>query len=463
MAKGISINFLADVRDFLRGTKNVEEELDDVADSLDEVAKDGVKATEKLEDGFKDLAKKAKQAGDDIEKGIGDGTKRGAKQGEQATDVYKKEAIANVSEVTSSFTGSWESAADAVQGTLGGVVADLGPAGAAIGAAGAIGIGLLTQAIIQAEEAAKETTARIGELGLEMIEAGSDGEVPLQTVIENLKEIITNSEEATKKFQDIARASKFVGTQVEQLALAYAGNEEALEGQLGVIEELIEAGQKEVDSASENASRFAVVSQAKVQTLEAQQKELQKIQEETERAAEIEQAWLNSGGAEFLAKQEAISQIDAAYDEAVFAVGDFLNAETGVYDLDAYAASIEERGRLLQEYQTNLAESGLTTDQKAALNELGVEQANAILKGLADPGVSKATKDTIKKGLGEASKEGSGVAEKEIKEAFKKPIDAKVQVNADTAAAEKAIEKVIKDRTARIIVKTVDKFGREVN
>jgi hypothetical protein len=462
MAKGISINFLADVRDFLRGTKNVEEELDDVADSLDDVAKDGVKATEKLEDGFNDLRKKAKQAGDDIEKGIGEGTKKGAKQGEQATDVYKKEAIANVSEVTSSFTGSWESAADAVQGTLGGVVADLGPAGAAIGAAGAIGIGLLTQAIIQAEEAAKETTARIGELGLEMIEAGSAGEVPLETVIENLKQIITNSEEATKKFQDIARASKFVGTQVEQLALAYAGNEEALEGQLEVIEELIEAGQKEVDSASENASRFAVVSQAKVQTLEAQQKELQKIQEETERAAEIEQAWLNSGGAEFLAKQEAINQIDQAYDAAVFGIDNFLNAETGIYDLDAFAQSIRDREKLLLDYQNALAESDLTTDQKAALNSYGVEQAAAILQGLKDPNVSKQTKDTIKKGLKEASKEGSGVAQEEIKKAFQEPIDAKVAVQADTAAAERAIEKVIRDRSAKIRLDFVDRNGKRV-
>jgi hypothetical protein len=460
MAKGISINFLADVKDFLRGTKDVEEELDDVADSLDDVAKDGDQATEKLEKSFKDLAKAAKSSGDDIEKGIGQGTKRGTQQAEAATDVYKKEAIANVSEVTSSFTGSWESAADAVQGTLGGVVADLGPAGAAIGAAGAIGIGLLTQAIIQAEEAAKETTARIGELGLEMIEAGSDGAVPLETVIDNLKEIITNSEDATKKFQDIARASKFLGTQIEQVTLAYAGNEQALESQLKATEDLIETAQKEADLASENGSRFGAISAAKLSSLEAQQKELQKIQEETERAAEIEQAWLASGGAEAVAKAEAINQIDAAYDEAVFGVGNFLNAETGIYDLDAFAASIEERERLLLEYQTALANSGLTTEQKAALNEYGVEQANAILKGLADPGVSQKTKDTIKKGLSEASKEGSGVAQEEIKKAFKDPIEAKVEAKADTAMAQRDLDNLIKARTAIIRVDFQDRYGR---
>jgi hypothetical protein len=296
-----------------------------------------------------------------------------------------------------------------------------------------------------------------------MIEAGAQGEKPLESVIESLQGIITNSEDAVKKFQDIDKAVKFVGGSAEELALAYAGSDKALENQLETTEKLLEAAEEETELLSENASRFASVSQAKVDTLQKQQEELQKVQEETERAAEIERTWLASGGAEFLAKQEAINQIDAAYDEAVFSVDNFLNAETGVYDLDAYAASIEERGRLLQEYQTNLAESGLTTEQKSALNELGVDQANAILKGLADPGVSQATKDTIKKGLGEASKEGSGVAQDELKEAFKDPIEAKIEAVADTVAAEKALDKVIKERTAKIKVEFVDRTGKRVD
>lgn len=457
MAKGISINFLADVRDFLRGTKNVEEELDDVADSLDDVARDGVKATEKLEDGFNDLRKKAKQAGDDIEKGIGDGTKRGAKQGETATEVYKKEAIANVSEVTSSFTGSWESAADAVQGTLGGVVADLGPAGAAIGAAGALGVGLLTQAIIQAEEAAEETRARIAELGLEMIEAGSQGEVPLQTLIDNLKEIVSNSEEASKKFRDIQLQSRLATTDAEKMAVAYAGNERAINSQLEVLEELIEAQKEQTDT-----TETVMANQIRLKTLQEQQKELKNVQTEIQKAGEIEQTWLNSGGAEFLAKEEAISQIDAAYDEAVYGVGNFLNAETGMYDLEAFAQSIRDREQLLLNYQTLLSESGLSTEQKSALNQYGVEQATAILQGLKDPNVSQQTKTTIKNGLREASKEGSGVAQEEIKKAFKEPVEAKVQVKADTSMAQRDLDNLIRARSAVIRVDFQDRYGKRV-
>jgi hypothetical protein len=457
MAKGISINFLADVRDFLRGTKNVEDELDDVADSLDDVAKEGVKATEKLEDGFNDLRKKAKQAGDDI----GDGFKKGTKEAGEGLDDLQENSKSNAKEVAASFDGSVESIVDGFQGLAAEAFEGFGPAGLIAGAALAAGIGLATAEFQRTEEEAQKARERIAELGLAMIEAGAQGEKPLESVIESLQGIITNSEDAVKKFQDIDKAVKFVGGSAEELALAYAGSDKALENQLETTEKLLEAAEEETELLSENASRFASVSQAKVDTLQKQQEELQKVQEETERAAEIERTWLASGGAEFLAKQEAINQIDAAYDDAVYGIDNFLNAETGIYDLDAFAQSIRDREQLLLDYQTLLAESGLTTEQKAALNEYGVEQAAAILKGLQDPNVSKSTKDTIKKGLGEASKEGSGVAQKELQNAFKDPIEAKIEAVADTVAAEKALDKVIKDRTATIKVEFQDRNGKK--
>jgi hypothetical protein len=455
MAKGISINFLADVRDFLKGTKNVEDELDDVADSLDDVARDGEKATEKLEDGFKELAKASKKAGDDIEKGLGEGTKKGAKQGETATEVYKKEAIANISEVTSSFTGSWESAADAVQGTLGGVVADLGPAGAAIGAAGALGVGVLTAALVKMEEDAKKAQERIADLAIQMIDAGSRGEIPLEVINDNLKLIISSSEEATKKFRDIQLQSKLNATDANRMAVAYAGNEKAIESQLEVLEELIEAEKEQTDT-----TQTVLSNEIKRKALIEQQNELKKVQTEIEKAREIEQTWLNSGGAEFIAKEEAIAQIDAAYDEAVYGIDGFLNAETGIYDLEAFAQSIRDREKLLLDYQNALAESDLTTEQKSALNQYGVEQASAILQGLKDPNVSQQTKDTIKKGLKEASKEGSGVAQEEIKKAFKEPVQAEVKVMADTEAARRDLDNLIKARTAVIKLDLRDRNGK---
>ena len=457
MAGSIKISSDLDARDFLAGTKDMEQALDDVSKDLKDTSKDSDKAVDEMEKDFSRAAKAAKDAGNDIGRGV----KKGTVQAETATDVYKKEAIANVSEVTSSFTGSWESAADAVQGTLGGVVADLGPTGAALGAAGAVGVGLLTAALVKMEEDAKKAQERISELGLEMIEAGSNGEIPLETIAENLQEIITNSEDAAKKFQDITRASKFLNTSVEQTALAYAGNKEALEGQLDVLDELIEAGEEETKLMSENASRFGTTSVAKVESLKTQQAELQKIQKETEAAAAIEQAWLDSGGAEIQAKAAAIETIDAAYDNAASSILNFKDQETGILDVQAYIDSMVAREKALADYQTAVAESGFSTEQKAALNEMGIESSAAFMQGYKD--ASPAQQKEMERILSNMASESSGVAVKEMEKAFEKPVEAKVEAVAETAAAEKALEQVIRDRSTKIRVDFVDRYGRAID
>jgi hypothetical protein len=457
MAKGISINFLADVRDFLKGTKNVEDELDDVADSLDDVAREGEQANEKLEDSFRELAKASKKAGDDI----GDNFKKGSKEAGEGLDDLQENSKSNAKEVAASFDGSVESIVDGFQGLAAEAFEGFGAAGLIAGAALAAGIGLATAEFQRTEEEAQKARERIGELGLAMIEAGAQGERPLESVIEALQGIVSNSDDAVKKFSDIQRAAKFVGNSAEDLAIAYAGQADALEGQLDVLDDLIAKEQETTDAQAENASRFAAVTQGKVDTLEKQREELERIQEETENAAAIEQAWLKSGGAEIQAKNEAIATINQAYDDAVGAVEDFINEESGVLDVEAYLAAIDARKQALDEYQTALATSGLSTEQKNALNDLGVDAAAAWLQGYqsATPEQQK----RLKQSLTESAKENSGVTRKTIDDAFKKPIDAKVQVTADTIAAEKAIEKVIKDRTAKITIKTVDRFGREVN
>ena len=457
MAKGISINFLADVRDFLKGTKNVEDELDDVADSLDDVAKEGEQATEKLEDGFKELAKASKKAGDDI----GDNFKKGTKEAGEGLDDLQENSKSNAKEVAASFDGSVESIVDGFQGLAAEAFEGFGAAGLIAGAALAAGIGLATAEFQRTEEEAQKARERIGELGLAMIEAGAKGERPLESVIEALQGIVSNSDDAVKKFSDIQRAAKFVGNSAEDLAVAYAGQSDALEGQLDVLDDLITKEQAVTDAQAENASRFAAVTQGKVDTLEKQREELERIQEETKNAAAIEQAWLKSGGAEIQAKNEAIATINQAYDDAVGAVEDFISEESGVLNVEAYLAAIDARKQALDEYQTALATSGLSTEQKKALNGLGADAAAAWLKGYqsATPEQQRRLRDS----LTEAAKENSGVTRKTIDDAFKKPVNAKVDVTADTAAAERAIERVIRDRSAKITIRTVDKFGREVN
>jgi len=69
MARGINIPFIANVRDFLRGTKSAEDALDDVIDALDDVGREGTDAERtagRALDGMGDDAKDAARQVDDL-------------------------------------------------------------------------------------------------------------------------------------------------------------------------------------------------------------------------------------------------------------------------------------------------------------------------------------------------------------------------------------------------------------
>ena len=454
MAKGISINFLADVRDFLKGTKNVEDSLDDVADSLDDVAKEGEQSTGKLEDGFRELAKASKRAGDDV----GDNMDKGFKKASEGADALSENSKSNAKEVAASFDGSVQSIADGFQGLAAEAFEGFGPAGVAAGVLVAAGIGLATAEIQKNEEAAKAAKQRTIELGQAFIESGA-GVAGLESFNEQLKLIISNADGAPKKLEEIQKLAKDfpdLADDISTMAVAFAGNEDATKA---MIKQLDEAAKAE-RSYGENVAEGDTYHESRAQTLEKEKAKLEQVQKATEDAARIEQEWLASGGAESQAKADAINNINQSYDDVVNSVTDFVNAETGVLDVEAYLAAIDARSKALEDYQTNLAKSGLSTEQKDALNAMGVDAAAAWLAGYqsATPEQQKKLKDS----LTTAASDSSGVARKTIDDAFKKPVDAKVQAIADTEEARKDLDNLIKARTAIIKVDFRDREGRPV-
>jgi len=456
---GINLDADLGVKGFLKGTKDMEAALEDVSDELETVAKTGDDGLEKLSDKLKE-AKKAADNASEAGKDVGKGFKKGTDQASDGVKDLKQNAKANAKEVTASFDGSVESIIDGFQGLASEAFEGFGAAGAIAGFALAAGIGIATAAFQQSEEEAKKAKDRIGELGVAMIDAGTDGTVPLANITENLQNIITNSEDAVKGFKDISRASKTAGTDAAKIAMAYAGNEDAIEGQMGALEDLIEKQQEEVDKATEHGSRFATVSDAKLKALQLQQTDLKKVQEETQAAADIEQTWLESGGEEILAKQEAIDGINQAYDDVVGSVTDFIDEETGILDVQKYIDAMSARETALSDYQTALAQSGLDTEQKSALNDMGVDAAAAWMAGYKS--ATPEQQATMKRFLTEAAKDSSGAAKGIIDEAFKKPTKAKVEAVADTEEASKLLDDLVKTRTAKVQINYVDKYGKPV-
>jgi hypothetical protein len=456
VAGTIKISSDLDARGFLKGTSNMEDALEDVSKELDKTGKEGVKDIDKLENKFADAAKSARDSGNTIQKSFSEGTKKGAKEAEDATEVYKKEAIANVSEVTSSFTGSWESAADAIQGTLGGVVADLGPIGAAAGAAGAIGIGLLTAQLVKAEEDAAKAKERVRQLGLAIIDSG-ESIATLEEINENIRLIVSDADDAPKKFKDIQKEAQYTGLDVNKLAAAYAGSADALDE---VIKAAQEAYKAEQDLVVINGESQEVISEKEI-ALQGVIQALIGVQGQAKTAKEIEEAYYAVGGGESAAKIEAIGNINAAYDDAASSISDFKDEESGIIDVQAYIDSMLAREKALQDYQTAVAESGFSSEQKQALNDMGIEASADFMAGYKR--ASPAQQKEMEKILTNMASESSGVAVKAMNKAFEKPVEAKVEAKVDMKMAQQDLDNLIKARSAIIKLDFRDRNGKRID
>lgn len=256
MAGGIRIPFLADVAAFLRGTDNVQDALEDVGGSLDDLARDAQKtgretgdelaqgvdrgtekaadAVDDLEQSFRDMARDAarhaKDAGDDVGRNVkagyrdaeqaaerfGDTAKRETGRAAETTEEFRDEARSNFSEVTSSFQGDMTSAVDLVQGTLGGLAGSI-PGGVGL-AMGGLAVAAGTFAALW-QEAAEATKARLGDMYDDMVESGNDF-LSESLIQQEVRKIMLNEDE---RVTDYAAALDIAGKSGLDLAVVLRG------------------------------------------------------------------------------------------------------------------------------------------------------------------------------------------------------------------------------------------------
>lgn len=182
-----------------KGAKDAEKALSNLEDAVGDTSREGGRDLDKIEDGLKDVQRqsaKTERSMDDI----GTSGKKGFGKAKGASSEFKDEALANISEVASSFDGSLESIGDLAQGTLGGVTAALPGIGIAAAAAAA-GVGFITQEFVKADEATQEAKQSAYEYGTTIAAAGQYADAAAR--ISDL----TGSVEGLKKIQDLATAS----------------------------------------------------------------------------------------------------------------------------------------------------------------------------------------------------------------------------------------------------------------
>lgn len=203
--QGIETGIISPLEDAVKQLRELGDT--DGADQLEAQLRDAQKATERLGDEtkitaaqiereYRDASRKAKSSLDDV----GDAGKKGFGKAGEASSEFKSEALSNLSEVTSSFDGSLESIGDLVQGTLGGVAANIPVIGlAAAGAAAAVGT--ITDAFTKAGEATDEARDSAYQYGLTVASVGEYADATGR-----INEL-TGSVEGLKRVQEIATVS----------------------------------------------------------------------------------------------------------------------------------------------------------------------------------------------------------------------------------------------------------------
>lgn len=432
MAGGINIPFLSNVRDFLKGTSDVEGALDDVADSLDGMADDaddaarsGARSLGDLSDALGDVADDSQDAGRDLTRNldgaaddagsaadrlersfrdsldavrtesadagqsVGRDMEQGTREASEGLTQMGEEGAANAREVAASFDGSASSIADGFQGLAAEALGGFGPLGAAAGVAIAAGMGLAMASIEKAKEEAQETAEAIADIAGEMIDLGTTKRGPEQ-VAEALTEMATTAEDGENKLQSIADTAADLGIDYANLANAMAGDSEAaarsIEELNGKIQEQKDAQKLLTDqlTSKQNANstegrQLSALSAAHTDVIEkledgkdALLDELGVLEEGTA-IYDLHTEAIEGGAAATLAATEAAEASTEAAIEQAEAIRDTANA--------AIEASDAQVG-----YMASVADTTKTIEENGATLDLNTEKGRAnqsALNGLA--------------------------------------------------------------------------------
>lgn len=459
--KGINLDINANTRGFQAGIKDVDKALDQVADSLDDVARDGEQATEKLERSFKDLADNAKKSGRSLGDGFSSDIKRSSSEASGNMRELGDEAKANLAETLSSFDGTVEGTIAGIQGTLGGVTAGLtGVVPIIAAAAGAAGLGLIAVAFEQGGEQAQKVREQIAQLATEFIETGEIGEASVAYIVEGLKELATTTEEGATNLAALQKQARNAASGFDKIAQAYAGNQEGLDQLIKTEEERLKLLRESEQSGRRAADQDFNDSQAKLTNQQKIIDGLKNAQKVAEEAALAEQAYAASGAAALEAKANSVVAVNDAYDEVAGAVQDFIDKETGVFDTGAYIAAMQEREQAIRNYQETIATSGLSSEAIAYLESQGIEMGSAMLSGYQSSAPS--TKAELNRIWTEAASENSGSYLAQVNSKFTTPIKGPqvVMPTPDFAGADAAISNWVgRARTMRVSVEGVTRDG----
>lgn len=476
--KGVSIGVSADTADVERGIKaGVIEPLEDAADTLQDLARAGDKAGEKLEgsmrdaqrdtdrlsDKFEELGREIRNAGrkgDDLKRGIGEGTDAAKRDLRELGDEAKQ----NLAETMGSFDGSVESLADGIQGTLGGVISNIGP----LGAVAALGLAAITAEFSRSKERAAELKAEAGELAQAILDAGGslDG-VDMAQVLQDWALQLSGTSAAWEVFGDktqtnleaIEAASKVTRVSLDDMMQALAGDDPAkaadimdrMSDQLGEVNEEITRLSGARMGGTERMQELRDEQAALEDGIQVWEDRTGMTREATDTARQLGAALDEVAASEAAvaeaerARTEASSALQSELDAGVASWQRYVDAESGAVDPGAYLAAMAERAAATTNFNSNVqslaTQFNLTQAEVQAILDQGVSFA-PMLQSIINSGMAPEFVAQIQAAVGGGQEIINGT-----------PLAATVTADADVTGATAELETAAGDRESVVRAK----------
>lgn len=241
----IKIALVEDVSSVVKGSADAAKSFEDVADSLDDLARDAQRAGDKtgdaLSDGVKDGTKDSESSLDKLTRSfkdmtsdvstqtrkvgddLGDNVKRGTHDAEGGLSEFKDEAASTARETAASFDGSADSIAGSFQEVAANALGGFGPLGAAAGLAAAAGIGVLWSSI---QEGSEKAAQQVSDAFDDMVESGNEF-LSAELINQRMRDIIQGNEEAVASYDRIKDVATRTGADIGLVLRAYAGDQDA--------------------------------------------------------------------------------------------------------------------------------------------------------------------------------------------------------------------------------------------
>lgn len=367
-----------------------------VSKSLDGLADDAKDLDRRFSESWKSVSKDAAKAGRDI----GDDVKKGTDKAAEGMTDFKDEAQQSAREGAASFSGEFDDVADYVQEVLANALSGFGPVGAAAGIAAAAGIGFLVTSLQNSADQADATKQSVIDLAGELkdVRGNPDALDWASRLSDMLSEVVDKKSwweiwQNTPKtrLEEWSKAADQLGISLKDGLAGVSGDQDAWNRFLDQVKQKTadanRATQQMIDDGIDPAVAAMTNGAPQIQDFADQLEAQKQVADDASGYYNLMQDALSGVSDAQKVAADALTEYEGQVSSALDNAGSSWDQYTtdGVVNLEAYNAAIEAQQQAITNFEANLSASAgkLSADALAYIESLGPDAA-PLLQAFAD-------------------------------------------------------------------------------